>query len=103
MTAERYVGLDIHKHHVMVAAVNAQQQLVLAPQKIALHQFQAWARQHLRATDCIALEATTNAWELHDQLVPLGAEIRVANCHQLQLISASSRKTDKHLKLCSFE
>jgi transposase len=96
MTSERYVGLDVHKRHVMVAAVDAQQQLVLAPQKIATHKFQGWARAHLKLTDCIALEATTNAWEIHDQLVPLVAEVAVANCHQLQLISASSRKTDKH-------
>jgi len=96
MTTQRYVGLDIHKHHVVAAAVDAQQQVVLAPQKIAMNQFEDWAHQHLREADCIALEATTNAWEIHDQLDPLVNEVAVANCHQLQLISASSRKTDKH-------
>jgi len=96
MTTERYVGLDIHKHHVMAAAVDVQQQLVLAPQQIAINQFEAWARQHLRETDFSALEATTNAWEIHDQLVPLVNEVAVANCHKLQLISASAHKTDKH-------
>lgn len=96
MTSARFVGLDIHKHHVVAGAVDAQQQLVLTPQKIGIHQFQTWARAHLKSTDYVAIEATTNAWEMHDQLVPLVAEVAVANCHQLKLISASSRKTDKH-------
>lgn len=96
MTTERHVGLDIHKRHVMIAAVDTQQQTVLAPQKVAIHHFRAWAKTHLQPTDHVALEATTNAWEIHDQLKPLVAAVQVANCHQIQLISASSAKTDKH-------
>jgi transposase len=44
----------------------------------------------------VALEATTNSWEFHDGLTPLVQEVAVANTFQLKLISASSRKTDKH-------
>lgn len=95
MTAERYVGLDVHKRQVTVAAVDSQQQVVLTPQKVAVDQFESWARQHLKVTDHVALEATTNSWEFYDQLKPLVAEVAVANCFQLKLISASGRKTDK--------
>jgi transposase len=95
MITERSVGLDVHKHQVTVAAVDSQQQVVLSPQKVAVERFEAWAHQHLTATDHIALEATTNSWEFHDQLKPIVAEVAVANCFQVKLISASARKTDK--------
>ena len=95
MTAQRYVGLDVHKHPVTAAAVDSQQQVVLTPQKVAVARFECWARQHLIATDHVALEATTNSWAFHDQLKPLVAEVAVANCFQVKLISASGRKTDK--------
>jgi len=95
MAAERYVGLDIHKWQVTVAAVDAQQHVVLPPQKVATEDFRQWAQRHLKAGDHVALEATTNAWEIHDQLTALVARVAVANCHQIKLISASARKTDK--------
>ena len=90
MTAERYVGLDVHKRQVTVAAVDSQQRVILRPQKVAVEHFESWARQHLSATDHIALEATTNSWEFHDQLKPLVAQVAVANTFQLKLISCNS-------------
>jgi len=36
MPGERFVGLDVHKRHVVVAAVNSQQQVILAPHKISV-------------------------------------------------------------------
>ena len=36
MPTTRYVGLDIHKRQFTVAAVNAQQQVVLVPQKVLI-------------------------------------------------------------------
>lgn len=95
MTTERYIGLDVHKRQVTVAAVDRQQQVVLSPQKVPVDKFQMWAHQHLQSTDHVALEATTNSWEFHDQLQPLVAQVAVANTFQLKLISASGRKTDK--------
>ena len=34
--SKRYVGLDVHKHYVMVGAVEQSQQVVLRPRKVAL-------------------------------------------------------------------
>ncbi|MBE7557231.1 MAG: hypothetical protein HS126_39855 [Anaerolineales bacterium] len=76
---KRFVGLDVHKHYVMVGAVNAYQEMVLPPRKVSLAEFEGWARKHLRPTDEVVLEATTNAWYLHDLLEPLVA--RVVVCH----------------------
>ena len=95
MTAERYIGLDVHKRQVTVAAVDSQQRVILTPKKVAVEHFESWARQHLSVTDQVALEATTNSWEFHDQLKSLVAQVAVANTFQLKLISASGRKTDK--------
>jgi transposase len=95
MTATRFVGLDVHKRQVTVAAVNAQQEVVLSPHKVSVAGFTAWAQAHLQASDQVALEATSNAWEFHDQLLGQVAAVSVANSQQIKLISASARKTDK--------
>src|SRR5262245_46346442 len=67
---QRYVGLDVHKHYVMVAAVNGEQEVVLQPQRVGLDKFPRWLQHHLTGADCIALEATSNAWLLYDVLAP---------------------------------
>src|SRR5690349_16052466 len=92
----RYVGIDVHKRQVVVAAVDDQQQVVLAPTKAPVNQFADWVSQHLSAADSVALEATTNAWTFHDQLLPLVQKVTVANSHKIKLISGSPTKTDKH-------
>src|SRR5258708_37885393 len=96
MPAERYVGLDVHKRHVVVAAVDVQQNVVMCSQKIPVERFETWAQEPLCAADRVALETTANAWEFYDQLTPLVVEVFVANRYQLKVISASARKTDRH-------
>ena len=70
-TPKRYVGLDVHKHYVMVGAVDAHQQVVLPPRKVPLVELESWSQKYLQPTDHVALEATTNAWYVHDLLKPL--------------------------------
>jgi transposase len=96
MNNERFVGIDIHKRHVVVAAVDKQQKLVLSPRKISNQQFGSWANNYLKSSDKVALEATSNSWAFHDQLEPIVKCVFVANSHKLKLITASSCKTDKH-------
>ena len=62
---KRYVGLDVHKYYVMVGAVNASQEVVLPPRKVSLIEFEGWVKKHLRLTDEVVLEATTNAWYIY--------------------------------------
>jgi transposase len=50
-TSIRFVALDLHKDYVMVAALDAQKQVVLAPRRVLLPQFDSWAKRHLRPTD----------------------------------------------------
>lgn len=91
----RYVGLDVHKHYVMVGAVDQTQQTVLPPRKVALTDLQSWAEKYLRPTDHVVLEATTNAWYVHDLLEPLVERVVVAHPPQVKLIAAAMVKTDK--------
>jgi transposase len=95
ITVQRFVGLDVHKTYVMVGAVDAHQAIVLPPRRVALVEFEPWARQNLRASDAIVLEATTNAWYLYDLLTPLVAQVVVAHAYHVKLIAASMVKTDK--------
>jgi len=91
----RYVGLDVHKHYVMVGAVDQSQQTVLPPRKVALVDLETWAQKYLLPTDHVVLEATTNAWYVYDLLEPLVARVVVAHPPQVKLIAAAMVKTDK--------
>jgi transposase len=79
LSAERCVALDVQKHYVVAGAVTAQQQVVLAPRRVDLDDLPDWSQRHLRPTDAVVLEATTNTWHLCDQLRPLVASVTVAH------------------------
>jgi hypothetical protein len=94
VSAERFVGLDVHKRYVVIGAVNAGQQIVLNPRRIDLDDFLSWCQQHLRSTDAVVLEATTNAWHLCDQLRHLVSFVTVAHPLLVKVISTARVKTD---------
>ena len=58
MKTKRFVGIDIHKRHVVIAAVDQHQEVRLSPQKIPNSQFGSWANKHLNPSDKVAIEAT---------------------------------------------
>jgi transposase len=90
----RFVGLDVHRRYATVAAVDSKQQVVLTARRIDFEDFDVWIRKHLRRTDVVTLEATSNAWHLYDMLVPLVASVTVANPIQVALTAKSRVKTD---------
>lgn len=91
----RYIGLDIHKHFVMRAAVDEQQQMSLSPRRIGTKQLASWASTHLLPTDQLIMEATTNVWVLHDLLRPHVASVTAVHPFHVKIITASFVKTDK--------
>jgi transposase len=91
----RFVGLDLHRHDVMVGAVDTHQTIILPPQRVTLRRFAQWAARHLRPTDQVAIEATTNTWALYDLLEPHVAKVVVAHPHQVRLIASAKVKHDK--------
>lgn len=94
LTLNRFVGLDVSKHSVMVAAVSSTQQIVIQPKKVEILRFELWARQHLLSTDLVVLEATTNAWYFYDLLKPLVASVTISNPNDNKIITQSKVKTD---------
>jgi transposase len=92
----RFVGIDLHKHFVVVAGVDAQQQLVLKPSdRISLDDWGAWAATHLGPQDAVVVEATSNAWWCYDLVAPVVGRAVVANPLQVKWIAAAAVKTDK--------
>ena len=70
----RYLALDLHKHYLVVAGVNFRQEIVLNPRRISLEKWNAWAKANLLPTDALVIEATTNAWNIYDQVRPIGGK-----------------------------
>jgi transposase len=101
--ATRFVALDVHRHYLMVGAVDLQQHVVLSPRRFGFAAFTEWASVHLTHADAVVLEATSNAWLLYDQLQPLVAEVIVAHPQAVKLIAAARVKTDSRdtIKLAS--
>jgi transposase len=91
----RFIAVDLHKHYVVVGGVNAQQHVVLPLRRMDLRAWPAWARQHLRPSDTLVVEATTNAWDFYDAVQPLVGRAVVANAGKVKLIAAARVKTDK--------
>ena len=94
LTLCRFIGIDLHKHFVVVAAIDATQHVLLKPRRIALDDFPAWAEAHLTREDAVVFEATGNAWYLYDLLAPLVGRCVVANPLQVKWIAAAAVKTD---------
>jgi len=62
---KRYIGIDSHKHYVMVGGMNAQREWNLRPRKVQMPRFRAWAVQNLKAGDAVVLETTANVWDIY--------------------------------------
>jgi transposase len=93
---ERYIAIDLHKHYLMIGGLDAHQRVVLHPRKLDLDRWPAWAQANLTATDAVVIEATTNAWHIYDQVVPLVGRVVVAHPPKVKQIAAARVKTDKH-------
>jgi len=98
-TSERYIGIDVHKHYCVLAAVDAHKEVVLPPQRVSFSRWQEWIHKHLQPRDAVVLEATTNAWQVYDQVVPLVARAVVANPLKMRSLTAARVKTDARAAL----
>ena len=92
----RYIGLDLHKHSLEVCALDGKGKCLfrtsVACDRTALDEF---ARKHLRKTDRLAVEATTNTWAVAEILRPFVAAVVVGNPLQIKAIAQAKVKTDK--------
>jgi transposase len=93
-TYERYLALDIHKHYLVVGGVNSFQEIVFSPRRVDYERWEGWMKANLKSTDAIVLEATTNAWQIYDQVAPYVGRAVVAHAGLVKLIAYAKVKTD---------
>jgi transposase len=91
----RWVGIDGHKHYLVAGGVDAQLEHVLGPQRVQLSKLDAWARKTLTPTDSVALEMSTNSFELYDDLAPLVHSMILVHPPHVALIARAQVKTDQ--------
>jgi hypothetical protein len=92
---ERYVALDIHKEYVMVGGMNREQEWVLRPRRVEMERFRAWEVANLWMGDAVVIEATTNAWDIHDLVAGQVSRVVVAHIAAMRQITEARGKTDK--------
>jgi len=91
----RFIGLDVHKHYLIAIGVDAELNQVLGPQRVQLSNLDDWKRKHLTLQDAVALEATTNAFPLYDELLPHAHSVTVVHPPHVALITRAQVMTDK--------
>ena len=94
-TYKRYLAVDIHQHYLVVGGVNIRQEIILAPRRVDYEHWEGWLKTHLKASDAIVIEATTNAWHIYDQVEPYVGRAVVAHPGLVKLIAYARVKTDK--------
>lgn len=90
----RYFGLDIHKFFMVAVAVNEQKEVIYGPRRIAWLDFETWIDREIVPTDAVAIEVTTNAWEVYDLLTPHAFNVLVVHPQHVKAIVAAPVKTD---------
>jgi len=92
----RTVGLDLHKEVAEWCFVDEQGK-VLGRERVEVspESLEAFAKKHLRKTDRVALESTTNTWAVVRLLKPHVAEVKVSNPYKARVIAEANVKTDK--------
>jgi len=91
----RFFGIDIHKHYGIVAAVDAEQQVIMSPTRVAMADLPQWAADHLTGDDQVVLEVGTNTWRVVEILNGYAGKVIVANPYQTKLIAQARIKNDK--------
>ncbi len=95
----RWIGLDIHKHYLVAAGVDAAKTEVYAPRRVEYVRLAAWIARDLRPTDAVVLEMTTNTWEMVDLLAPHVQAVTVVHPPEVKLITKAQVMTDTKASL----
>jgi transposase len=91
----RFVGLDVHKHYLIAVGVDPDRNEVMGPRRVSLERLGAWVRKTLTPQDAVVLEMTTNAYQLHDDLLPHVHSVTVVHPPHVALITRAQVMTDK--------
>jgi transposase len=91
----RFVGLDVHKHYLIAAAVDADNTIVLFPRRVQFAHLDDWMRKTLSPHDAVVLEMTTNAFQLYDDLTPHAGSVTLVHPPHVALITRAQVMTDQ--------
>jgi hypothetical protein len=92
----RYVGMDIHKEMVASCIVDERGKVVQRQRcRCTREELEQFGRRYLQPSDKIALEATTNTWEIVGILKAFVTEVVVSNPLKTKAIAEAKIKTDK--------
>jgi transposase len=95
----RFMGLDIHKEYLVATGVNAAQEQVFGPQRVAVEDLASWIEKHLTPQDAMVLEMTTNTYAVYDALLPHVHSVTVVHPPHVALIVRAQVKTDRKAAL----
>jgi transposase len=93
--SDRFVGLDVHKHYLIAAAVDLDRNEVMNPRRVSLARLDGWVRKTLTPQDAVVLEMTTNAFQIYDDLLPHVYSVTVVHPPHVALITRAQVMTDK--------
>jgi len=92
---ERFIGLDVHKYYLIALGVDEQLQVILPAQRVELSRLDTWIQKTLTPQDAVALEMTTNTWQLYDELSEYAGSVTVVHPPHVALITRSQVMNDK--------
>jgi transposase len=90
-----FYGFDIHQKYIVAAAVDREQHMNLAPERVSMDHLADWVARHLTAADTVVVEAGTNAFHIADLLAGHVKQVVVANPYKTKLIAEAQIKNDK--------
>ena len=92
---KRYIGLDVHKHYLIALGVDANLEVVLPARRVDFSYLESWMKKNLTCQDEVALEMTTNTWQLYDELIEYAGKVTVVHPPHVALITRSQVMNDK--------
>lgn len=92
---KRYIGLDVHKHYLITLGVDANLEVVMPARRVELSNLESWMKKNLTKQDEVALEMTTNTWQLYDELMEYAGSVMVVHPPHVALITRSQVMNDK--------
>jgi transposase len=92
---KRFIGIDLHKYYLLATGVDEAGEKIYGPKRVDLLELEAWIRNTITHEDAVALEATANAFMVHDALAPYAHSVIVVHPPHLAVIVRAQVKTDK--------
>jgi transposase len=91
----RFIGLDVHKHYLVAVGLDSHLNRVWGPRRVQLAHLDEWIDKTLTPQDAVVLEMTTNAFQLHDDLLPYVHSVTLVHPPHVKLITRAQVMTDK--------